>query len=134
MSEKQSSHAFFWGFVAGAVATAAYTLLKTPRSGRETIDQVKSQANQLLGRSQHAASSWQEPVQAAARNWQAQAEDSAKQAQATVQDAAQKAETAAQETVQQGGRVVASLQVVQAASRLRTRTMTRRLGQRPARA
>jgi gas vesicle protein len=101
MSEKQSSHAFFWGFVAGAVATAAYTLLKTPRSGRETIDQIKGHANQLLGRTQNAASDWQEPARTAARSWQTQTEDAAKQTQATVQEAAEQTQDKVQEAAQQ---------------------------------
>lgn len=96
------SHPFFWGFVAGAAATAAYTLLKTPRSGSDTIDQIKGQADKLLGRSQSAASDWQEPARAAARNWQTQAEDTAHQAQASAQEAAQQVQQQAADVVEAG--------------------------------
>ena len=92
MSEKQSSNSFFWGFVAGAVVTAAYTLLKTPRSGREIIEQVKTQANQMLGRSQDGAHDWQATTPSAAQSWQARAEDAAHQAQGAAKDAAQAAQ------------------------------------------
>lgn len=89
MSEKQSSNAFFWGFVAGAIATGIYTLLKTPRSGREIVEQVRTQADQLLGRSQKSAQDWQQATRPTAPSWQAQAEQAASQAQAAAQDLAQ---------------------------------------------
>ncbi len=92
MSEKQSSSAFFWGFMAGAVATGVYTLLKTPRSGREIIEQVRTQADQLLGRSQKDVQNWQEATRSSAQSWQAQAEKAASQAQAAAQDMAQAVE------------------------------------------
>lgn len=102
MSQKQSSHSFFWGFVAGAAATAVYTLLKTPRSGRETIDQIRGQANQMLGRSQSAASGWQEPFQTTASTWQSQAERAAKQAQAVAQDTAGQVQEQVADVVEAG--------------------------------
>lgn len=89
MSEKQGSNSFFWGFVAGAAATAVYTLFKTPRSGREIIEQVKTQTNELLGRSQNAAHDWQQATQSTAQRWQSQAEELAYQAQRVARDAAQ---------------------------------------------
>jgi gas vesicle protein len=50
MSEKKESNAFFWGFVLGAAAGAAVTLLKTPRSGKETIGEIRSRGRHLRSR------------------------------------------------------------------------------------
>lgn len=102
MSEKQSSNAFFWGFVAGAVATGIYTLLKTPRSGREIVEQVRTQADQLLGRSQKETQHWQQATHPTAPGWQAQAEQAASQAQAAAQDMAQAATEQAGAVVEAG--------------------------------
>lgn len=109
MSEKQGSNSFFWGFVAGAAATAVYTLLKTPRSGREIIEQVKTQANQMLGRSQNAAYDWQQATPSAAQSWQSQAEDLAHQAQRAATDAAQAAQEQAGQAAAAGQAAVEDL-------------------------
>ncbi len=50
MAEQKGSNAFFWGFVLGAAAGAVATLLKTPRSGKETIGEIR--------RVPRATSSW----------------------------------------------------------------------------
>lgn len=47
MSEKKESNAFFWGFVLGAAAGAVMMLLKTPRSGKETIGEIRARGQQL---------------------------------------------------------------------------------------
>jgi gas vesicle protein len=50
MPKNKESNAFFWGFVLGAVAGAALTLLKTPRSGKETIGEIRARGRQLRSR------------------------------------------------------------------------------------
>jgi gas vesicle protein len=109
MSEKQGSNSFFWGFVAGAAATAVYTLLKTPRSGREIIEQARTQANQMLGRSQNVAYDWQQATPSAAQSWQSQAEDLAQQAQRAAADAAQTAQEQAGQAAAAGQAAVEDL-------------------------
>ena len=47
MSEQKGSNAFFWGFVLGAAAGVVATLLKTPRSGKETIGEIRSRGKQM---------------------------------------------------------------------------------------
>lgn len=54
MAENRS-RAFAFGFLVGAVGGLAFALLKTPRSGKETIDQVRGQGIRLKTRAQEFA-------------------------------------------------------------------------------
>ncbi len=100
MNEKKSSGAFFWGFIAGAAAAGIYTLLKTPRSGREMIEQVKGQGVRLKSKAEEmtgaamrqsgpAATDWQYTSPATPQYWQADLHETAQQAQGAADDAAQ---------------------------------------------
>ncbi len=70
MSEKQSSNAFVWGFLAGAAATAVYTLLKTPRSGHETIEQIKGQGSRLKTRAEEKVGGLRRHAEETTDGWQ----------------------------------------------------------------
>lgn len=105
MSTKKESNAMFWGVVLGAIGGAAYTLLRTPKSGRELRGGITSQASRLTSRGQPASSpAWQSSYQPASP-FQQQAADAAASVQqhaadaaATVQDkAADVAETVQQQ-------------------------------------
>jgi gas vesicle protein len=96
----------FWGFILGAIGGAAYTLLNTPRSGKELRDEIMGRANQLVDRGQHSMGhTWQTVDQTAYPAWNqapdfgaavrqqaeaaaAQAENLAESAQREVSDAA----------------------------------------------
>lgn len=66
MAKEKGSNAMFWGFVLGAVGGAAFTLLRTPRSGREIRGGITSQASRLTARGQQSASyTWHPPSQPA---------------------------------------------------------------------
>lgn len=65
MSTKKESNAMFWGVVLGAIGGAAFTLLRTPRSGRELRGGIASQASRLTARGQQATGqAWQSTYQA----------------------------------------------------------------------
>lgn len=109
MSEDKNSGAFVWGFVAGAAAAAVYTLLKAPRSGHETIEQLKGQgvklktraeemAGDLMHRGEETASDWQ---QAAHSGWQQTADTGPQYWQADLADTTQDAKAAAEDVVGQ---------------------------------
>lgn len=63
----------FLGFVLGAIGGAAFTLLRTPRSGRELRGEIANQASRLSGRAQQpvdqawqaSTTAWQQTTQAA---------------------------------------------------------------------
>ncbi len=65
MAKEKESNAMFWGVVLGAIGGAAFTLLRTPRSGREIRGEITSQASRLTSRGQPPASyTWQPPCPA----------------------------------------------------------------------
>ena len=65
MSTKKESNAMFWGVVLGAIGGAAFTLLRTPRSGRELRGGITSQASRLTSRGHQATGqAWQSTYQA----------------------------------------------------------------------
>ncbi len=66
MAKEKEFNAMFWGVVLGAIGGAAFTLLRTPRSGREIRGEITSQASRLTSRGQPPASyTWQPPSQPA---------------------------------------------------------------------
>jgi gas vesicle protein len=103
-----------WGFLAGAAASAVYTLLKTPRSGHETIDQIKGQGSRLktqagdkmgglLHHAEESTGGWPGAAPSAPQYWQADLQDTAQQAQAAV-------ENIAKQTQDQGDQAVDAVQ------------------------
>ena len=81
MTKEKGSNAMFWGFVLGAIGGAAFTLLRTPRSGREIRGEISSQASRLTSRGQQTATdAWQTAGKTAESAWQ-QAADVTKTAQ-----------------------------------------------------
>ncbi len=117
MSKEKSSGAFVWGFLAGAIAATAYTLLKTPRSGQETIAQIKGQGARLKTRAeemagdllhhaddtaagwqQTAETGWQQATGTGPQYWQADLEGAARQANAAAEDIVEQVQEQADET------------------------------------
>ncbi len=110
MSDKQSSSAFVRGFLAGAAAAAVYTLLKVPRSGHETIDQIKGQGSKLKTRAgekvdglmhhaEQTPTGWQDFAPGGPQYWQADLQDTGQRAQSAAEDVAQEAQEQAAEVV-----------------------------------
>ena len=106
MSEKKESNAFFWGFVLGAAAGAVWTLLKTPRSGKETIGEIRSRgqemrtlAGDLVGKGSSQVSDYATSAQSQASKMQSQASDLADQAMTQAQDAGEVVAEQVEETV-----------------------------------
>lgn len=98
MSNEKGSRAMFWGIVLGAIGGAAFTLLRTPRSGKELRGEIASQAGRLTGRGQQSVDqAWQAAGQSASSAWQQAAgvasavQDQASDAAAAAGDAAGKA-------------------------------------------
>lgn len=88
MTKEKGSNAMFWGFVLGAIGGAAFTLLRTPRSGREIRGEISSQASRLTSRGQQSmGDAWQTAGKSADSAWQ-QAADVTKTAQQQASDAA----------------------------------------------
>lgn len=111
MSDKKGSSVFAWGFLAGAVAAAVYTLLKTPRAGHETIEQIKGEGAKLKTRAGELAgglrrqaddttTAWYEAAQPAPQYWQADLQDAVQQAQSTATEMAQDGQEQATEAVE----------------------------------
>ena len=99
MSEKKESNAFFWGFVLGAAAGAVLTLLKTPRSGKETIGEIRARGQQLRNRGVDYADKTASQMGDFGQKAQSQAEDFASQAKSQAQDAADAVSAQAEKTV-----------------------------------
>jgi gas vesicle protein len=89
MSEKKESNAFFWGFVFGALAGAAWTMLNTPRSGKETIGEIRARGRQLRSRGTEFADKAVSQAGDIEQKAHSQASDLAEQAQTQVQEAAE---------------------------------------------
>ena len=110
MAEQKGSNAFFWGFVFGAAAGAVATLLKTPRSGKETIGEIRSRGQQmrtsaaeLVGKGSSQVSDYSYSAQSQASRMQSQVNDLADQAKDQANDLAGQAIAQTQEA----GEVVA---------------------------
>lgn len=89
MTKEKGSNAMFWGFVLGAIGGAAFTLLRTPRSGRELRGEISSQASRLTSRGQQTTNdAWQTAGQTASSTWQ-QAADVSETVQKEASDAAE---------------------------------------------
>lgn len=113
MAEQKESNAFFWGFVLGAAAGAVATLLKTPRSGKETIGEIRSRGQQmrtsaaeLVGKGSSQVSDFSYSAQSQASKMQSQANDLADQAMRQAQDAGEVVVEQVEETVDAAGDVV----------------------------
>ena len=110
MAEQKGSNAFFWGFVLGAAAGAVATLLKTPRSGKETIGEIRARGQQmrtsaaeLVGKGSSQVSDYSYSAQSQASRMQSQVNDLADQAKDQANDLAGQAKAQTQEA----GEVVA---------------------------
>ena len=113
MAEQKGSNAFFWGFVFGAAAGAVATLLKTPRSGKETIGEIRSRGQQmrtsaaeLVGKGSSQVSDFSYNAQSQAGRMQSQANDLAGQAKTQTQQAGEVVAEQVEETVDAAGDVV----------------------------
>ena len=103
MTKEKGSSAMFWGFVLGAIGGAAFTLLRTPRSGREIRGEISSQASRLTSRGQQSmGDAWQTAGKTADSAWQ--------QAADVTQTAQQQASGAAEALQQQAGDLASSAQ------------------------
>ena len=96
MAEQKGSNAFFWGFVLGAAAGAVATLLKTPRSGKETIGEIRSRADAsaVVGKGSSQVSDFSYSAQSQASRMQSQVNDLADQANRQANDLADQAKSA----------------------------------------
>ena len=110
MAKQKESNAFFWGFVLGAAAGAVWTLLKTPRSGKETIGEIRARgqemrelAGDLMGKGSSQVSDYAYSAQSQASKVQSQVNDLADQAKTQANDLADQAMSQAQDA----GEVVA---------------------------
>ena len=113
MAEQKESNAFFWGFVLGAAAGAVWTLLKTPRSGKETIGEIRSRGQEmralaadLMGKGSSQVSDFSYSAQSQASKMQSQVSDLADQAMSQAQDAGEVVVEQVEETVDAAGDVV----------------------------
>ena len=113
MAKQKESNAFFWGFVLGAAAGAVLTLLKTPRSGKETIGEIRSRgkemrtlAGDLVGKGSSQVSDYATSAQSQAGKMQSQANDLADQAMSQAQDAGEVVAEQVEVTVDAAGDVV----------------------------
>ena len=113
MAKQKESNAFFWGFVLGAAAGAAWTLLKTPRSGKETIGEIRSRgqemralAGDLMGKGSSQVSDFSYSAQSQASKMQSQVSDLADQAMSQAQDAGEVVAEQVEVTVDAAGNVV----------------------------
>lgn len=113
MAEQKGSNAFFWGFVLGATAGAVATLLKTPRSGKETIGEIRSRGKQmrisaaeLVGKGSSQVSDYSYSAQSQASRMQSQANDLAGQAKTQTQEASEVVAEQVEESVDAAGDVV----------------------------
>lgn len=121
MAEQKGSNAFFWGFVLGMAAGAAWTLLKTPRSGKETIGEIRSRgqemralAGDLLGKGSSQVSDYAYSAQSQASKMQSQVSDLAGQAMSQAQDAGEVVVEQVEETVDAAsGAVDETIEVVE---------------------
>ena len=128
MAEQKGSNAFFWGFVLGAAAGAVATLLKTTRSGKETIGEIRSRGKQmrisaaeLVGKGSSQVSDYAYSAQSQASKMQSQVNDLADQANDLADQAMRQAQDAGEVVTEQvevtfdaaGDVVVETIEVVE---------------------
>ena len=102
MSKERGSSAFAWGFILGAVGASVYTLMKTPRSGEETMTRLKGQVQNIFGSREPATdTAWQD--------WNSQVGRSAQDTVDDLKDVADDVKHEARRTVKQTGREVEDL-------------------------